>query len=228
MNGPASLLALASASFLFFAAPATAQDAYWDDYSYEYDGGQPAPSARSHRGKGLFGASNFSYGYFDAGFSFHDFDNEAVDNATGFGGAISIPIVDSFYLKGGLDFASPDLKEGGDLDYFAWKVGAGFGFPIGGLFDLVLEAGVGHQKLEGDNFDDEIDGTSFYVTPWLRAGGDIIEVNAGVTFSNVDSDSNVAVDLRGLLHLTPSVSLFGEAVLAEELNRYGAGLRIEF
>lgn len=215
-------LALVSAAF---ADRAHAQDSYWDSaYS-----GAPTTSGGGNGG-GLFGESQFSYGYFDLGYFVHSFESEELDDANGFAGALSIPIVDSLYVRAALGFASPEDQENEEIDYLAWSLGGGLGLPLGSTgLDLVIETGIAHRKLEGGAFEDPIDGYGFYVTPGVRLGlGDLVELNGGVTFLNVDSDSDVGVDLKALLHLTPSISLFGGASFAEELDQYGVGLRLSF
>jgi hypothetical protein len=211
------------------AGAAHAQDAYWEN---SYGGGGAAGSAgnggSSGRGGGLFGESQFSYGYFDLGYFIHAFEAEGIDDANGFAGALSIPLVDSLYVKAALGFANPEDETGAEIDYLAWNLGAGLGIPIG-AFDIVIEAGVAHRKLEGGAFEDPIEGYGFYVTPGVRLGlGDLFELNGGVTFLNVESDSNVAVEAKALLHLTPNVSLFGTGTFSEEVNQYGVGLRLSF
>ena len=143
---------------------------------------------------------------------------------------LSVPLVDSLYVKAALGFASPaDQTTGQDLDYVTWQLGAGIGLPIATGFDLVLEAGIAHQELTGARFLDSFDGYGYYASPGVRwAIGDLIELNGGVTFMNIDSDSNVSVDLKALLHLLPSVSLWGGASFSEEVNQYGVGLRLSF
>lgn len=202
---------------------AQSQDDYWANAS---SGGTGGGSGR----QGLFGESQHSYGYFDLGYFMHDFQADEVGEANGFGGALSIPLADSLYVKTALGFAHPELETGEEIDYLAWNLGGGLGIPIGASgFDIVLEAGIAHRKLEGDAFADPIDGYGFYATPWVRWGlGEILELNGGVTFLNVDSDSNVAAEAKALLHLTPSVSLFGAATFSEEVNQYGVGVRLSF
>lgn len=204
---------------------ANAQDSYWD--AAYAGGGTPAAGGS---GGGLFGESQFSYGYFDLGYFVHAFEAENLDDANGFAGALSIPIVDSLFVRAALGFATPEDQDNKEIDYLAWTLGGGLGLPIGSsAFDLVVEAGLAHRKLEGGAFEDPIDGYGFYVTPGLRIGfGELVELNGGVTFINVDSDSEVAVDLKALLHLTPSISLFGGATFAEEVDQYGVGLRLSF
>ncbi|MCB1078231.1 MAG: hypothetical protein KDM64_10445 [Verrucomicrobiae bacterium] len=207
---------------------AKGQDSYWDN---AYAGGGAADGgATKSSGGGLFGASQFSYGYFDFGYFVHTFDAEVLDDANGFAGALSIPLADSLYVKAALGFAHPEDQDGKEIDYVAWDLGGGIGLPIGSsAFDIVLEAGIAHRKLGDGAFEDPIDGYGFYVMPGVRWGlGEVIELNGGVTFLNVDSDGNVAVDVKALLHLTPSVSLFAEGSFAEEVNQYGVGLRLSF
>jgi hypothetical protein len=206
------------------------QDAYWDN-SYSGGGGATdGGGASSGGGGGLFGESQFSYGYFDLGYFVHAFDADGLDDANGFAGALSIPLADSLFVKAALGFASPEFEDGVEVDYIAWNLGGGIGLPIGGgAFDIVIEGGLAHRKLEGGAFEDPIDGYGFYVTPGVRLGlGELVELNGGVTFLNVESDSNVAVEAKALLHLTPNVSLFGSGTFAEEVNQYGVGLRLSF
>lgn len=203
---------------------AEGQDAYWDNASA--GGGEAGGGGK----RGLFGASQFSYGYFDLGYFFHDFQADGVDEANGFAGALSIPLADSLFVKAALGFAHPELEDGREIDYVAWNLGGGLGIPLGAsAFDIVIEGGIAHRKLEGDAFLDPIDGYGFYVTPWVRWGiGQILELNGGVTFLNVESDSNVAAEAKALLHLTPNVSLFGAGTFSEEVNQFGVGVRLSF
>ena len=228
MKRPLTLLLTLFSLTLLSVKEAQAQDPYWDA-AY---GAAPAVTggAVGGGGGGLFGASAFNYGYFDFGYFNYDFASDLVDSSNGFSGKLSIPIVDSLYVAGGLAYASPDLFESGSLDYLTWNAGVGLGVPIGGTgIDFVIEGGVAHQSLDGTKFHDSFDGYGFYVSPGVRVGfGELVELNGGVTFVNIDSDSNVEVDVKALLHLTPSVSLFGEAGFAEEVNQYGVGLRIGF
>lgn len=225
MKRPVSFLFSLALFSGFAVVDSQAQDSYWDA---AYAGG--AAPAGGGNGGGLFGQSQFSYGYFDLGYFVHAFEAENLDDANGFAGALSIPIVDSLYVRAALGFASPEDQENEEIDYLAWSLGGGLGLPIGSsALDLVVEAGIAHRKLEGGAFEDPIDGYGFYVTPGVRLGlGDLVELNGGVTFINVDSDSDVGVDLKALLHLTPSISLFGGATFAEEVDQYGVGLRLSF
>ena len=212
---PTLLLSAMAASAL--SASALAQDDYWDS-GYDSGGG---------RGGGLFGDSTFSYGYIDFGYINHDFKPDGIDSADGLGGELSIPLFQSLYIKTGFSYASLS-----DLDYFAWELGAGLGLPLTGNLDLVLEGGLAHQNLEADvfdSFDSVIDGYGVYVNPYLRLGlGEIVELNGGILYRNVDSLSEFGVDLKMLLHLTSNISVWGSALLGEDLNQYGVGLRLSF
>lgn len=205
------------------AGRAEAQNSYWD-YGGSGSGGG------GNKSGGLFGASELSYGYFDLGYFVHDFDApEISDNANGFAGALSIPLVDSFYVKGMLGFANPETDDGRDVDYLAWELGAGIGLPIAGIFDLVLEGGLAYRKLEGDSLAAPIDDISYYLLPGVRIGfGGIVELFGGVKFLGVEGADDPALEAKLLLHLTPNVSLFGAATFADEVDQYGAGIRLSF
>lgn len=215
-------LLLSAIAVLLSSSPNTQAEDYWDP-GYDSGGG---------RGGGLFGDSDFSYGYFDFGYFQHEFERAGIDNADGFAGEISIPLIDSLFVKAALGYASPEDIMGDDLDYLAWELGAGLGIPLTRSLDIVIEGGLAHQKLEGgliDRLDEAIDGYGYYVSPTVRlALGDLIELNGGVIFRNIDSDSDIAVDLKALLHLTSGISIWGGAIFSEEVNQYGVGLRLSF
>ncbi|HRX53567.1 MAG: hypothetical protein R3F31_00755 [Verrucomicrobiales bacterium] len=204
------------------AAVGHSQDGGWDSAAYGGGGNKTS-------GGGLFGASIFQYGYLDAGYYLYEFDNAVIESANGFAGTLSIPIVDSFFVKASAGFASPKSKSGEDLNYLNWDLGAGVGLPIFEQMDLVLEGGMAHQRFTSSILDDPIDGWGWYASPALRLMiGDLLELNGGVTLQNVKSDGTLSVDVKALLHLTPSVSLTGGVSFSEDVNRYGVGMRISF
>lgn len=187
------------------------------------------PSGGRSSGGGLFGASNFKYGFVDAGYYLYDFDDSSIESASGFAGTISVPIVDSFFVKASVGFASPEAETGDDVKYLTWDLGAGVGLPIFEKLDFVIEGGMAHQRFTSRVLDNPIDGWGWYASPALRfMVGDALELNGGVTFQHVNADGEMSLDLKALLHLTPNVSLHGGVSFSEEVNRYGAGLRISF
>ena len=195
-----------------------AQDDYWDS---GYDSGGSG-------GGGLFsGGTYFRYGYLDVGYINTDFKAGGIGSADGLGAELSIPLIKSIYVKAGFDYASLS-----DLDYFAWELGGGVGIPLNDSVDLVFEGGLAHQKLDADVFDsfrNIVDGYGLYLYPHLRMGfGEIIEVNGGVRYLNVDAIDEFGVDLKLFLHLTEGISIWGNALLGEDLNQYGVGLRLSF
>ncbi|NNE90611.1 MAG: hypothetical protein HKN23_03100 [Verrucomicrobiales bacterium] len=181
---------------------------------------------------GLFGGGDrtvFAYDYFDLGYLHYQFDDGAVENASGFGGKLSLPIVGTFFGTASLGFATPDTSDGESLDYVTWKLGAGLGIPLSHNLDFVIEGGLAREKFTADILADPVDGYGTYVTPGLRLMlGDFIELNGGVSITNIDSQTETGVDLKALLHLTPTLSLFGNAYYTEEVSQYGLGLRLSF
>ena len=230
---------------LFIAGDLSAQD-YWGpsdtsgastststpDYGYD-DSSYTVGSTGSTAMGSLLGESDFNYGYLDASYYFFDFDQDHFDGAHGFGGALSIPLLDSIFLKGAANYAaSEDELSGADVDYLDWQAGVGVGLPLMNRFDLVLEGGLAHRSLEVDaidGFDDLTDGYGWYVAPGVRVGiNDYIEINGTVRYINVDDTDDLGFDVNALLHLTPSVSLKGGVLFSDDANQYGVGLRINF
>lgn len=180
----------------------------------------------------LLGESDFNYGYLDASYYWFDFDRENFDNASGFGGALSIPILDSIFIKGAANYASTDSLDGNGVDYLDWQAGVGVGLPLMNRFDLVLEGGLAHRSLEVDGihgFKDLTDGYGWYVAPGVRVGvNEFIEINGTVRYISVDETSDLGLDVRALIHLTPTISLQGGVLFSDDANQYGIGLRVNF
>jgi len=180
----------------------------------------------------LLGESDFNYGYLDGSYYFFDFDEDNFDSASGFGAALSIPVLDSIFLKGAANYASSDTVEGDGVDYLDWQAGAGVGIPLMSRFDLVLEGGLAHRSLEVDginDFGDLTDGYGWYVAPGLRVGiNDYLEINGTVRYIDVQDTSDLGIDIKALLHLTPTISVSGGVLFSDDANQYGAGLRINF
>ncbi len=187
-------------------------------------------AASGYRSAGLFGESAFSYGFVDLDYRFFSFEDEEIDDSSGFAGAVSVPIVDSFYIAGSLSVTGTETEDGEDLDYLDWAIGPGVGLPIGYGFDFVIDGGLARQKLEADAFEDPIDGYGWYISPGVRVGiSDMFELNGGLTLMNIeDRDADLGLDFKALLRLTPNVSLSGTATFYEELNEYGLGVRLSF
>jgi hypothetical protein len=248
---PAAIFSTLTLS-LFVAGDLSAQD-YWGDAGtaatntntspttagaatagYGYEDSTYAVGGRNSTAMGsLLGESDFSYGYLDASYYFFDFDRDNFDSAHGFGGALSIPLFDSIYLKGAANYAaSEDMETGADVDYLDWQAGVGIGLPLMNRFDLILEGGLAHRSLEVDsidNFDDLTDGYGWYVAPGVRVGlNEFIEINGTVRYISVDDTNDLGFNVDALIHLTPNVSLKGGVLFTDDANQYGVGLRINF
>ncbi len=237
---PAASLTLASLSL---AGTVSAQD-YWGDANSTTAAGASAGASSGYgyadSGSGgsstamgsLLGQSDFNYGYLDASYYFFDFDQDNFDSANGFGGALSIPILDSIFLKGAANYASTDTSDGDGVDYLDWQAGVGVGIPLMTRFDLVLEGGLAHRSLDVDginDFGDLTDGYGWYVAPGVRVGiNDYLEINGTVRYINVQDTSDLGIDIKALLHLTPTISVTGGVLFSDDANQYGAGLRINF
>ncbi len=205
--------------------PAQGQD--WADEGNVYDDS-------SSRGlfKGRSGGSSqsaFNYNYLDLGYFNYEFDDDNVSSTGGLGAEFSLPIISTLYLTGGFGYVTPDTTIGDDLDFLSWNAGVGLGIPIKSNLDFVIEGGLSREKFVSDVLDDPIDGYGIYVTPGLRLMiGDLLELSGGVTITNIDSTTDLGVDLKALFHLTPSLSVFGSAGYTEEVSQYGLGLRLSF
>jgi len=240
---PAATFAFASLSFV---SNVTAQD-YWGDanstnavgasagassgYGYTDSGSSGSSTAMGS----LLGESDFNYGYLDASYYFFDFDQDNFDSANGFGAALSIPLLDSIFLKGAANYASSNTEDQDAVDYLDWQAGVGVGIPLMSRFDLVLEGGLAHRSLEVDgidgidDFDDLTDGYGWYVAPGVRVGiNDYLEINGTVRYINVQDTSDLGIDIKAMLHLTPTISVTGGVLFSDDANQYGAGLRINF
>lgn len=233
---------------LFVTSDLSAQD-YWGDagsaagtaattgvsdagYGYE-DTSYSVGSGGSTQMGSLLGESDFNYGYLDASYYFFDFDRDNFDSANGFGAALSIPLLDTIYLKGAANYAASEHTEtGADIDYLDWQAGVGVGLPLMNRFDLILEGGLAHRSLDVDsidNFDDLTDGYGWYVAPGVRVGvTEFIEINGTVRYIGVDNTNDLGFDVNALIHLTPNVSLKGGVLFSDDANQYGVGLRINF
>ena len=237
---PAVTLTLASVSLV---GTASAQD-YWGDAGYGNAAGGSAGASSgseyvvsSNGGSGtamgsLLGESDFNYGYLDGSYYFFDFDEDHFDSASGFGAALAIPLLDSIFLKGAVNYASSDTLDGDGVDYLDWQAGVGAGIPLMNRFDLVLEGGLAHRSLEVDginDFRDLTDGYGWYVAPGVRVGiNDYLEINGTVRYINVQDTDDLGIDIKALLHLTPTISVTGGVIISDDANQYGAGLRINF
>ena len=181
--------------------------------------------------RGIFKGSDsiFAYDYLDLGYFTYDFDDAGVDSATGFGAELSVPLLSILFAKASLSYATPETSDGEDLDYLAWELGGGIGIPLKSNLDLVIEGGVSGQSFSSGFPNDPLDGHGLYVTPGLRLMlGDLLELNGGVTFTNIDSNTDLGLDLKALIHITPRLSAFGSAYYSDEVSQYGLGLRLSF
>ena len=195
----------------------------YDDADTSYTGGGSSGGAMGS----LLGESSFNYGYLDASYYFFDFDRDNFDSANGFGAALSIPLLDSLYLKGAANYAeSEHTVTGADVDYLDWQAGVGVGLPLMNRFDLIFEGGLAHRSLDVDSidrFDDLTDGYGWYVAPGVRVGlNDYIEINGSVRYISIDETDDLGVDVNALIHLK------GGVLFSDDANQYGVGLRINF
>ena len=197
-------------------------------FSWADDYWEPGYSGSS--GGGLLGNSaEISYGYLDLGYFNDSFDFIEIEKVDGGYGELSVPIFESFFLKGGLGVGKGDDIDGVSTDFLKWNAGAGAKIPIMKALHFVFDGGVQYERFENDADDELFSDTGFYFSPALRLMiGRVAEIQGGITFQKIDGHGDFGLDLKGLIHFTHRFSAFGGVNFYDEGNQYGVGVRLNF
>ena len=192
-------------------------DSYWE------------PGYSGDTGGSLGNPAEISYGYLELGYFNQSFDLADFDLVDGGYGELSIPLFESFYLKGGLGLGQSDGLDGVSADFLKWRAGPGVKIPIFKPLHFVLDGGVQYERFENDDDEELFSDMGFYVSPALRLMiGRVAEIQSGVTYQKIDAHGDFGLDLKGLVHFTHRFSAFGGVNFFEEGNQYGVGVRLSF
>lgn len=168
-------------------------------------------------------SAEFNYNFVQATYGQVDFDDFNADGDN-FGIGLSLAITDEFHLFGGADFADLDFN----VDATSYRAGLGYNTPISEMIDVVAQ--LSFQKIDVEVGQTSADDTGFGLGVGLRiAATDMIEINAGIEYVNLDdSDDNTALTGAALFNLTERFTVGLVASFDDDVTQVGVAGRVYF
>lgn len=178
-------------------------------------------------------AQTFNYNYVEGGYMSVDPDNMSTD-ADGFNLGASALLTSNIFIFSGYSELETNRIPGFNAVFNFRSVDAGVGYrmALGDVTDLNLKGAVlsGRIKLKNAGFLSGSDtDTGYRLSVGLRhLLTDQVELNGGLSYSDIFDDDSTALNAGILFHLTPSFSIGGGYTYTSDSTGWTAGLRFNF
>lgn len=187
---------------------------------------QPASGGYSMGGGDILG-----YGFLEGFYQLTDFDRESFDAAHGLGVALSAPLFNPLYLKGGFNWGTSNggSEEDEGFDFNSVSLGIGVHLPIIPRLHLVCDVGGAYYDVDADSDSLSFSEGAIYVHPALRlAVAQRFELQAGLLFSSADDYDAMLIDVGAFWNMFASLDLKVGADFGDESTAWKAGLRVRW
>jgi len=165
----------------------------------------------------------FRYSFIEGSYSKATYDNLARDG-DGLGVSASIAVSDHFHVFGG--YAGADLGDSVDAD--GWYAGIGLNVPLTQLLDAVVQGSYQSNEVKlptGGSIDDD----GFGLRAGVRVGAnEWIEVNGGVSYTDLDSGNETTLDAGFLLNISDAFAVGVSGAWDDDVSVWSINGRLYF
>jgi hypothetical protein len=170
-----------------------------------------------------------SWGNLEARYNYYDYKISGVDNSSGFGAGLHVPLFKPLFLSFGLNWLNGDGPNHKSFDLTSISAGGGAFLPIGSRFQIFGEVGVRFDVASGDHFSLNSDDVAVYLRPGVRfAITEKWEVAASVLFATTDNFDNRVFEINSYYALLSVFDVGAGVDFTDDVNTLHAGLRLRW